>query len=207
MATVLLAFDLVIVAPAIVSAAVGGIDGFDGGRLDVRFDRTVPEFFGYAQLLFAIGAMSFAGRRDGSRLPLAIAAIGGVVLLDDGLRIHEQVGERVARSLDEFGPIRGEDVGELATWSVLGAVCLVLLLWGLRAASARERSFAAPWLWVPAMLALAIPLDVIGAAQHIEGFQVADDVLEVLALTMAAVLARGRWRHPMRDWSDAPSSA
>ena len=84
-AIVMLALVGVFVVPAAVSVAVGGIDGFDGGRLDLRFDRTVPEFFGYAQLLVTVVALDAAGRREQVRFPLALAAIATMLLIDDAL--------------------------------------------------------------------------------------------------------------------------
>ncbi len=57
-----------------------------------------------------------------------------------------------------------------------------------------ERDAAWPWLWIPALLGAAVVFDIVGASQDIAILRLADDALEALALTVAAVLAWARWR-------------
>jgi hypothetical protein len=196
----LAALNVVMIVPALISVAVGGIDGFDGSRLDLRFDRTVPEVFGYAQLGFAVTVLWMAGRRDRTRLPIALAAIGAMLLLDDALRVHETVGRTIDTMRDGagVGPLRAKDAGDLLTWAVIGLLSLALLWWGTRELSDVERDAAWPWLWVPALLGFAVVFDVVGASQGVEILSLADDALEAFALTIAAVLAWARWRLDLR---------
>lgn len=200
LAIALLVIDVAMILPALVSVVTGGIDSFDGSRLDVRFDRTVPEFFGYFELAAAIGLLVRAGRRDHVRLPIAMAAIGAMLLLDDALRVHETVGRTIDTMRDgaDVGPLRAKDVGDLVTWTVLGLISLALLWWGTREIEDSERDAAWPWLIVPALLATAIVFDVVGASQEIDFLSLGDDALEALALTAAVLLALARWRLPER---------
>lgn len=198
-AIALLAVDFVLVLPAVVSVASGGIDGFDGGRLDVRFDRTVPEVFGYLQLGFAVVVLVLAARRDRVRFPMALAAIGVMLLVDDALRVHETVGRTIDTMRDgaDVGPLRAKDIGDLVTWAVLGLVSLALLWWGTRDITPNEQAAAWPWLCVPGLLAIAVVFDVVGASQGIDVLSLGDDVIEVVAISAAAVLALARWRRSM----------
>lgn len=95
-------------------------------------DLSIPEFFNYAKWIAIVVMLGLAWRRSGWPTLAAFAVIYGVVFLDDALSIHETVGVRLAVGWglpDVFG-LRAQDLGELAIWSVLGALLLAMLAWG-----------------------------------------------------------------------------
>ena len=95
------------------------------GRFDISEDRGLPESFNYAKWFVIVTCLAATFRR--TRVPLfaSLATIFLLVLLDDSLGIHEQVGDRLAY-------LTGWDqLGELIAFGVLGMISLAILVPGL----------------------------------------------------------------------------
>lgn len=137
-------------------------DMWDGGR-----DGTLIEWAGYIQLgTAAIVLMVFAIRR---KLPLYLAwsLVFLVLMLDDSLRLHENVGHflvRTAHVPSVFG-LRPNDVGELISWAFFGTVLgIMLVVTHLRSSKAARRD---SWIFLglTAILAcFAVVLDMLEIA-------------------------------------------
>ncbi|SDY66826.1 hypothetical protein SAMN05661080_04223 [Modestobacter sp. DSM 44400] len=105
---------------------------FESARWAVNSDRSFIEILGYLQLLSAATLLSVVGGRH-RRGPVyagwAITLV--VVVLDDSLGLHERGGAWLKhRDLvpSPFG-LPPQELGELATWALLG-VPILFLLWG-----------------------------------------------------------------------------
>ena len=95
------------------------------GTLDISEDHGLPESFNYAKWLIIVICLAATFRR--TRVPLfaSLATIFLLVLLDDSLGIHEQVGDRL-------GNLTGWDkLGELIAFTGLGIISLAILVPGL----------------------------------------------------------------------------
>jgi hypothetical protein len=95
------------------------------GTLDISEDHGLPESFNYAKWFVIVTCLAATFRR--TRVPLfaSLATIFLLLLLDDSLRIHEQVGDRLAN-------LTGWDqLGELIAFIGLGMISLAILVPGL----------------------------------------------------------------------------
>jgi hypothetical protein len=97
----------------------------------VERDRGIPELFGYALLLVAIGGLLVLGRRRSRPVLYAWAATFGLILLDDQMMVHERGGRILVRLLGspaEIFGVRAQDVGELVVWGALAVLPLVAVV-------------------------------------------------------------------------------
>jgi len=128
----LLAADLALVVASGVIRGIGGAD--DEARLRawlLETDGGWPERFGYAQQVAVGVLLVLLWHRTRRRVWLAWAGLYSVVLADDSLRLHERLGDQLARALelpDGLAGLRGDDLGELTAWGLLAVVPLAVVV-------------------------------------------------------------------------------
>ncbi|OGL48780.1 MAG: hypothetical protein A2161_13315 [Candidatus Schekmanbacteria bacterium RBG_13_48_7] len=99
--------------------------------LRITKDDSYPEIFDYIKtgvLILLLGRLSLKTRQW---IYVAFMLLFIVILLDDSLELHENWGGYFARAyhLKPLHDLRPQDVGELITWSILGAfVCPLILI-------------------------------------------------------------------------------
>jgi len=95
--------------------------------LNVGRDWSIGEIFNYLKW-FAISAVFFiAFRKTGLKIYACFSAVFFLILMDDSLQFHEQIGSIYsATSGGNFG--LNQALGEIGFWVVLGLLCLALLL-------------------------------------------------------------------------------
>ena len=113
-----------------------GVDPGPLGDVPLRIttDGGYPELFSYVKTLLVV---VLAGRLAVStRQPIhaALAAVYGMILLDDAFTLHEDGGEALvgAWGLRPVAGLRAQDLGELVVWALLGTAAAILLAWGIR---------------------------------------------------------------------------
>ncbi|MBL4767572.1 MAG: hypothetical protein JKY94_07630 [Rhodobacteraceae bacterium] len=118
--------------------------------LNIAFDYSLGEFFGYAKWAAIIVLLWIVSRRTGNPALLACAALFAVMLADDSLRIHEQLGE-VAVNAEVVGTAswaNRQSLGEIAVWAALALLLFPVVLFGF-VKSTRQQ-------WVPALRFLGL---------------------------------------------------
>lgn len=120
-----------------------GIAGvFSAEQWEGDHDGSYIEIWGHIQLFAAaivLGALAYFHRS----FLLGAWAFGlMVVVADDLLTIHEELGEFLAHVLNmpAIMGLRSEDFGEMATWALLAVVVVVPLIVGYTRAGAWERA-------------------------------------------------------------------
>ena len=101
--------------------------------LNIAFDYSLGEFFGYAKWLAIIVMLLIVSRRTANPALLACAAIFAMMLADDSLQIHETLG-KVAVNADRVGGTSwatGQTIGEIAVWIVMIGLLLPVIVLGL----------------------------------------------------------------------------
>ena len=176
--------------------------------LRIDADGGWPEWFSYAKtlvLILLLGRMALSTRQ---LIYFALVLVFCIVLLDDSLEIHEDLGKSLVGVLDlkPMLGLRARDVGEVITWAGMGAIALPFVVAGF-AFSKRTHVANGLALLLPfgALLFFAIFVDQVF---HIwrDLFFGADIVLatledggEMIAISvecaLAAVLVRGGARH------------
>lgn len=129
-------------------------------------DRSFAEVFGYLQLLLAAVALLVVVTRVRAARPFLLAAAATllVMVLDDALQLHEAFGRWFATRTDvdvDVAGLRGQDVGELVLWALVGVPLGAALVLGyLRGRP--ERPFAHRLLLCLApLLVFGLGLDVV----------------------------------------------
>lgn len=123
-------------------------------------EGSLGELFGHLQLgVAAVLLLVLAARTRGQRVLAAWGAVFLGMVADDFLELHERAGralglERVLPGLTDMG---AQELGGLLFWAVAGS----LLGLGLVAAHRRSRRAARSVSW--ALLALLVPLALVGA--------------------------------------------
>jgi hypothetical protein len=82
-------------------------------------DWSYAETLGYVKLGIIVAALALVRAKRERPIYPALALIFAVTLLDDALRLHEQLGDDVANAL----ALRQSTLGELIVWTIYG-VCL-----------------------------------------------------------------------------------
>jgi hypothetical protein len=124
----LVAMDLLLIGLYVVLSVMARADWLIQevpGTFDISEDHGLPESFNYAKWFVIVTCLAATFRR--TRVPLfaSLATIFLLLLLDDSLRIHEQVGDRLAN-------LTGWDqLGELIAFTGLGMISLSILVPGL----------------------------------------------------------------------------
>lgn len=111
-------------------AHVRGIEPFGGDRnWLLNLDGSYPEMFGYGKLAVAAVLLVVLARRGPKLLYLTWSLVMLVMVIDDAAQLHERAGRSIATTLDLSGAfgLRGQDLGELIFWAVVGTLLLALL--------------------------------------------------------------------------------
>jgi hypothetical protein len=125
-------------------------------------DGSLIEIFGHMQLIAAAVMLGFlvASRRSLVYAAWSFALL--VVVLDDFLMIHEDVGGRlaVAMGLEPVAGLQTQDLGELLVWAVLGAVMAsMVILTTLRASGEDRRNSLVLVGWFGVLAVFAVGID------------------------------------------------
>lgn len=124
---VLLVADLLLIAASVEAQRRGWSDGRYRQWL-LRTENGWPEQFAYAKEAASAGLLLLLWRRTSRGVFAAWAAVFTCALVDDRLQIHERAGGWLARQLslpEGIVGLRGQDLGELVVWGVLGVFPLV----------------------------------------------------------------------------------
>ncbi|MEY8099707.1 hypothetical protein AB9F29_20245 [Falsihalocynthiibacter sp. S25ZX9] len=148
-------------------------------------------------------------RRDRQPIYAVLAAVFLALFLDDLLEIHEFVGITFATQFDlpEVIGLRGQDLGELMYWAMLGTAVLSGTIFGLYASTPVARLFGYAFLVLFLFLAFfGIFVDLLHVvAQEIPGdlgkvvgfgFGLFEDGGEMIAASALTAFAYSLWRHP-----------
>ena len=114
------------------------------GRFRVDVDRGFAESFQYLKLLLTTGSLVFLLTKQKALSYSAWAVVFAFALLDDALKIHEEVGRHLVDGLGipaAFG-LRGQDFGELIVWGAFGVVLLGFVLFSYLRAAPAEKAFS-----------------------------------------------------------------
>lgn len=167
---------------------IDSLDLFEWQRWDTDADRSVIEVVGYAVTATAAVLLWRAGRaRTLSPVVRAWAAVLVLVVADDAFEGHERGGELLEDRLGtgSVAGLRVQDVGELATWALLGVGCLLLIVLTHRATPRPGQRVS--WTLAGAAFLLmvsAVGLDMLGVL--VQSWSVPGGVIVLLALLEAA---------------------
>jgi hypothetical protein len=106
-------------------------------RWRIGADHSYAEFFGYAKALAVVALLISAHRLSSKWMYSVWAGVFAYVVLDDALLIHERLGRALA------GPSSSDwewDMGQLATWGVVGLALLAITVASLVRSSGQERT-------------------------------------------------------------------
>lgn len=120
------------------------------------YDGSHLEVWGHIQLFAASAILTVLAFSYRSLLLGFWGAILLVIMGDDLIQVHEQVGHIFVRELGLEGAfgLRPQDFGELLVWAILGVVALLVLMLGYAKATFWERKQF--WLFIGIMALLAI---------------------------------------------------
>lgn len=122
-----------------------------------------------AKWLAAAVLLALAWRASRQPLLAGLALLFFVLFLDDGLELHERLGTSFARQLElpSVGGLRGDDLGELVAWALLGLSGLALLVAGYYRSSPATRRLGHLFMAGFAGLAVfGIGVDLVSAASR-----------------------------------------
>lgn len=118
--------------------------------LNIAFDFSLGELFGYAKWATIIVLLWIVSRRTKNPALLACAALFAVMLADDSLQIHERLGEVAvnAEAVGEASWANRQTLGEIAVWAVLAVLLIPVMLFGFVKSTRAQ--------WVPALRFLGL---------------------------------------------------
>ncbi len=105
------------------------LNGLLGRPFSVEADKSLPESYQYLKFLWSLILLVFVAKKEKSFLILPWIPLFAFLLADDGLRIHEQIGNFVSISLHEVRPplgLRRQDIGELLSSIAIGLPLLLM---------------------------------------------------------------------------------
>lgn len=110
------------------------MSAFDKPYLSLAEDGGLPEIFGYVQIAATVLLLMAMARRTGRAMYAALGGVFLVILADDALMIHENLGDVIATGLHLpwLAGLRPQDFGELATDGGLFLVLGALFVYGIR---------------------------------------------------------------------------
>lgn len=171
----------------------------------VSDDWSVPEMTDYAKAAIIAALLFLCGRRHRQPIYLSGAAAFLMILADDALTIHETVGGYLAARYSvpfAFG-LRPQDIGELivyAAWMVAGGALGLYGLIGSTAAHIRAAMLFAAVIGLLAFFSVVVDMAEIPIYWQFRRaalmIGVVEDGGEMVALTIALILALTLWRHP-----------
>jgi hypothetical protein len=164
--------------------------------LRITEDHSLPEMFNYAKFAVIVACLAAAFRLTRLKLYASLAMIFLLVLLDDSLLIHEQLGNWLAA-------LTGWDkTGELVAFAGFGVIILVILVPGLRGLPLAIRPQAVRFVGVLVALAIcSVVIDFVHAVLDnslalydgkLAGL--AEDGGEMLIASVATAYAVAAWR-------------
>jgi hypothetical protein len=162
-------------------------DGGRGPMVSLDTDTGFGGLWGFGQALIAAGLVYAIFRTTKSAVYLVWAVTFVTVSLDDLLEIHENGGLRLfeAIALPEVAGLRGQDLGEILVWAILGIPLLIAIGVTARHADHRGRRDTVAFLILMGILVFfAAGLD----ALHMAG---SDDTAAMWDVTPLGVLEDG----------------
>lgn len=169
-ATLLLIDVLLLLAPIVAGGLVYlGLLEAVPQQLKLQPVWSLPSLFIYLKWLLIAACLATAWRKSDEPLLLSLAIIFGLLLIDDSLELHEQLGTATKDWLG-YGPafgLRGDDLGELTIWAILGAVCCAVFALGYRRSSLAGRGIGHVFLLgIAALAACGIVVDMLSIMAH-----------------------------------------
>ena len=173
--------------------------GFKAWDFSIEAEQGYAEWFEYLMLAFIVinvARLAFTCRRP---VYVAFLFIFVYALADNALAIHERLGAFLVDRLalpPAFG-LRGQDLGELATWALFGVPLLGFLCFALWRTEGRHRSVGLTltgWFFVFAFFGGAVDMmhSLIrhqGAWERIAGFVEDGGEMAVIAVILTLTLA------------------
>jgi hypothetical protein len=99
--------------------------------MNITLDHSLGEFYTYLKWLFCAVTLGLIYRATAVRAYAQLAVVFFLLMLDDSLQIHEQVGTQFSERSPVTG-LLGSGVGELLFWGFVGSLLLALVATGLR---------------------------------------------------------------------------
>jgi len=184
--------------------------------LQIELDRSLPEIYGYAKTATAAALLLLLGRRHAQPIYAALAFVFLLILADGALRIHETVGDHVARSVpwEAAFRLRPDDFGEASVFAAWLIILIAAAAYGMWRSGRAHRDAGILFLAVIGILAFfGVFVDLAGIVAGISGWRAAgallgllDDAGELAALSLALLLAWTLWRHPALCGRPAPAA-
>jgi hypothetical protein len=168
---VLLAIDaLLLIAPVAAAGLVQlGLLESVPHLLKIQPIWGLPSLFIYLKWLLLAAFLGLAWRASGTPLLLSLALIFLLLLVDDSLELHEQLGTAVKDRLGFGGGfgLRPDDLGELTIWAGYGGLCFGLFAIGYRRSTPAERRLGHVFLFgIAALAGFGIVVDMLGVAVY-----------------------------------------
>lgn len=158
-------------------------------------DLGYAEWFQYLKTFWMVVILIVLFRRTRAVFYLAWSFFWGYVLLDDSLRIHEQVGVWIAGHLSVLSGVQdAKDVGELAVYVVVGTLFLIPLVGAHTRAPRDQRDVALGLAFFAGLFVLfSVVLDIVGGLAGVllssrlvrYGFDFLEDGGEMIVLSFA----------------------
>lgn len=100
----------------------------------ISTDRGIPEIFTYLKILLILTYLARLYGLSRDPIYLSWATIFMLVLADDALRLHEQIGDLVAEAsaIRTTAGLRADQAGELVAFAAVGGIALCILFLGFR---------------------------------------------------------------------------
>lgn len=138
------------------------------GRWETSLDGGNLEIYGYVKLTCAIALLVAVHRLTRQRPYASVAVVLGIVVADDAVGVHENVGawivDAVSIEVDLFG-LRPFDLAQLAVFAVIGILCAAALVVGSRSGDLLSRSFLRLFVGLlAALFVFAVGLDMLHRA-------------------------------------------
>ena len=121
---------------------IAALHGLLGRPFNLEKDWSLAESYQYLKFLWCFILLVCIAQRRRSLLYLSWLPLFAFLLADDGLRIHEQIGNIVSSSSLEFQPpigLRRQDIGELIGSVAFGLPLLLLPAYGFFKADSKVR--------------------------------------------------------------------
>ena len=185
--------------PGIHSAAHSAQSGFSPSRCSVQGSggRGYAEWWQYVKygLILSMAAALLAWKRDA--IYVLWCTLAGYLLFDDAFRFHEQVGARIADILpfESIAGLRGQDVGELFVYALVGAVFASgMLLTYVRRNAESGVLLLRTCLFVGALAFFAVGLDMLNIMTgDVRGAILVEDGGEMLVISGMLVMVFDRF--------------
>lgn len=172
----------------------------------VTSDRSVPEFFNNFKEAVMLGAMVLVWMRSRAMIYMSWSIVLLLILGDDTLRIHENIGHWVSARWTESSASDGRAVVEMAVWAGYAALTVCLLWHGHRHSPDEERDNSWAVLFgilsvsffavaVDALHSLVVAIGTSGLVRLANALlHVAEDGGEMLMLSLTCAIILGIYR-------------